>query len=152
MPLSAAVCSIAALLAGCAGATSGGHLGTAQVQDSHVSMQLTPKNSLLGANGQQQFTAIVSNSSNAAVNWSISPALGGISPMANSAGSASGLYIAPSTFSANQSVTITATSVADPSKRATANILLVPSESGSIQVTASVNGVSHTVGISLKVN
>jgi trimeric autotransporter adhesin len=86
------------------------------------------------------------------VNWSVSPALGGISPMANSAGAVGGVYIAPSTFGANQSVTITATSVADPTKQASANILLVPPESGAIQVTGSMNGMSHTVGISLKVN
>jgi subtilase family serine protease len=152
VPLFASACTIAALLMGCAGATSSGHLGTAQLQDAPVSIQLTPKNAFLGANGQQQFTAIVSNSTNAAVNWSVSPALGGISPMANSAGAAGGVYIAPSTFGANQSVIITATSAADPTKQASANILLVPPESGAIQVTGSMNGMSHTVGISLKVN
>jgi Pro-kumamolisin, activation domain len=152
VPLFAAACSLAALLIGCAGSTSAGHVGAAQVQDSPVSIQLTPTNAFLGANDQQQFTAIVSNSSSAAVNWSVSPPLGGISPAATSAGLANGLYIAPSTLSGTQSVTITATSVADPTKQATANILLVPPESGAIQVTGSINGMSHTVGISLKVN
>jgi subtilase family serine protease len=152
VPLFAAACSLAALLIGCAGSTSAGHVGAAQVQDSPVSIQLTPTNAFLGANDQQQFTAIVSNSSSAAVNWSVNPPLGGISPAATSAGLANGLYIAPSTLSATQSVTITATSVADPTKQATANILLVPPESGAIQVTGSINGMSHTVGISLKVN
>lgn len=55
-------------------------------------------------------------------------------------------------FGANESVTITATSVADPTKQASATILLVPPESGAIQVTGSINGMSHTVGIALKVN
>ena len=150
-----AACSVAALLLGCAGATSGGpggSGGSAKVQDLSVSIQLTPRNAFLGANQQQQFTATVANSSNAAVTWSMNPPLGGISSLAGSGGSASGVYTAPATFSASQSVTVMATSVADPSKQASATILLVPPESGAIQVTGSMNGMSHTVGISLKVN
>ena len=47
---------------------------------------------------------------------------------------------------------MTATSVADPTKQASARIQLLPPEAGAIQVTVSLNGMSHTVGISLSVN
>jgi len=146
VPLFAAACFVAALL-GCAGATS-----RDPAPDPPVSIQLTPRNPLLGANGQQQFTATVFNSFNTSVNWSVSPALGSINVVVNSGGVASGLYTAPSTFTANQSVTVTATSIADPSKQASANILLLAPEAGAIQVIGSLNGMSHSVGISLKVN
>ena len=146
MSLCGMACSIAVLL-GCAGATSGGSGGanaSAQLVNASNSLQLTPRNILLGPNAQQQFIATLGNSSNVSVNWSVSPALGSIS--------ATGLYAAPSTFSANQSLTVMATSVADASKQASANILLVPSEAGAIQVTGSIGGLSHTVAISLTVN
>jgi hypothetical protein len=144
VPLVAVACSVAVLL-GCAGATSGGGPApSSQIAPaSSSSMQLTPKSAVLGPNGQQQFTATLANSSNNSVNWSLNPALGTIS---------SGLYTAPSALSANQSVTVTAASIADPTKQASATILLVPQETGTIQVTGNLNGISHTVGISLTVN
>jgi hypothetical protein len=151
VPLLAAACSVAALL-GCAGGTSVNNPSSPQAQAASVSIQVTPQNAFLGANGQMQFTAIVANSVDTSVNWSLSPALGSISGSVKSGRLAVGVYAAPSAFSANQSVTVTATSIADPSKQASANILLLPSETGAIQVTASMNGVSHTVGISLSVN
>jgi subtilase family serine protease len=138
-----AIASAVAMLLGCAGATSSGPGASAQVASAPPSIQLTPRNVFLGPNGQQQFSATVINSSNTAVNWSMTPPLGTIS---------AGVYTAPSTFSANQSVTVTATSVADPSKQASATILLLPQEAGVIQVTGSLNGISHAVGISLTVN
>jgi pro-kumamolisin-like protein/subtilase family protein len=147
-------CSVAALL-GCAGATSSGNGGSnasAQLVNASDSLQLTPKSAVLGASTQQQFTATMGKSSSISVNWSLSPALGSITPAANSGGSAIAFYAAPSGFSANQSLTITATSVADPTKQASANILLVAAQSGAIQVTGSVSGVSHTLAISLNVN
>ena len=142
VPLFAVACSVAALL-GCAGATSTGPAASAQFASAAPSIQLAPRNVFLGANGKQQFTATVTNSSNGSVNWSVTPALGSIS---------SGFYVAPSTFTASQSVTVTATSVADPTMQASATILLLPQEAGAVQVIGSVNGISHTVGISLKVN
>jgi hypothetical protein len=140
--LLAAACSVVALL-GCAGATSGGGSGSPQAQAASVSIQVTPQNAFLGANGQLQFTAIVANSVDTSVNWSVSPALGSITGSVKSGRLAVGVYAAPSAFSANQSVTLTATSIADPSKQASANILLVPSESGAIQVTEHERSEPH---------
>jgi trimeric autotransporter adhesin len=83
-----------------------------------VSVAVTPGSVTLTSSQTQAFTASVANSSNSAVTWSLSPAVGSIS--------AAGLYTAPATITAPQTVTVTATSVADSTKRANANVLLSP--------------------------
>jgi hypothetical protein len=65
--------------------------------------------------GQQQFSAAVTNLSNTAVNWTAS--LGSISP--------SGLFTAPLVLSIHL-ISITATSVADPSVQAAVNVTVTP--------------------------
>jgi hypothetical protein len=72
----------------------------------------------LGASQTRQFTASVSGSSNTAVSWSVSPAVGSIS--------SSGLYTAPASITSAQTVTVKATSAADSSKSATASVTLSP--------------------------
>src|SRR6185503_3196359 len=57
----------------------------------------------------------VTGSSNTSVNWSMTPSLGSL---------LNGLYTAPSLISAAQAVTVTATSVADPTKSASATVQL----------------------------
>ena len=66
----------------------------------------------------QQFTAMVSNTANTAVTWSLSPSTGTIS--------SAGLYTAPATIATPQTVTVRATSVADRRKSATATVTLYP--------------------------
>ena len=146
VPMFAAACSVAALLIGCAGGTSG---GTAQA-DPVMSVQLTPQSAVLGQNDQQQFAATMANSSSGSFTWSLSPSLGNTG--AFSTNSAVNLYTAPSVISKQQMVTLTATSIADPTKRASATIVLLPAEAGAIQVTGNLNGMTHVVAISLKVN
>ena len=85
-------------------------------------------------NQTSQFTAQVLNTSNTAVTWSISPATGSIS--------ASGLYTAPASITAQQTVMVTATSVADPTRFATGGVTLNPPVSvavipGSVTLTTS---------------
>lgn len=115
-----------------------------------VSITLSPASVTLAASQTQQFTASVSGSSNTAVNWSLSAAVGSIST--------SGLYSAPATVTAPQTVTATATSAADPTKTAMAIITLNPplvsitigpgpvtlNDSQSQQFTATVTGSSNT--------
>jgi hypothetical protein len=136
------VACVAAALLGCAGGTSGGS------QNPPNGVQLTPQSAALGQNDYQRFTASLPNSTNGSFTWTVSPSIGIV---ANS-NSAVAVYTAPSVISSGQTVTVTATSVADPTKQASARILLLPPEAGAIQVTGSLNGKSHTVGISLSVN
>ena len=84
-----------------------------------VGVTLTPSTVTLMAAQVQQFSATVTGSTNQRVTWSIAP------PMAGSI-SPSGLYTAPSIVTAQQPVTVTATSVADPSKSASAGVTLNP--------------------------
>jgi RHS repeat-associated protein len=84
-----------------------------------VSVSVNPSTATLIAGQQQTFNATVSNSSNTAVTWSISPAGTGTI-------TSGGLYTAPSTVAGQQTITVTATSLADTSKSASAALLLVP--------------------------
>ena len=87
-----------------------------QLTPAGVTISISPTSVALTDGETQQFTAIVTNSTNTAVTWSISPQLGTI----NSAGS----YTAPSPINASANVTVTATSMADTTKSATASITL----------------------------
>jgi hypothetical protein len=136
------VAFVAAALLGCAG---GAYVG---LQNPQNAVQLTPQSVALGQNDQQQFTASLPNSTNGSFTWTVSPSIGIV---ANS-NSAVAVYTSPSVISSSQIITMTATSVADPTKQASARIQLLPPEAGAIQVIGSLNGMSHTVGISLSVN
>jgi hypothetical protein len=138
------VTCVAAALLGCASGTSGGS------QNVQNSVQLTPQSVALGQNDQQQFTASMANSTNGSFTWTVSPSVGNTNVV--NSNSAVQVYIAPPVISSSQTVTVTATSVADPTKQASARIQLLPPEAGTIQLTGSLNGMSHTVGISLSVN
>jgi RHS repeat-associated protein len=82
-----------------------------------VSVSVTPASSTLTEDHSQQFTAIVANSANQAVTWTVSPP--GVGTI-----TAGGVYLAPSTITAQQTVTITATSEEDSTKSASATITL----------------------------
>jgi GH18 family chitinase len=117
-----------------------------------VTVSLTPSSVSLLPSQNQTFTATVSGTSNTGVTWSFSSALGGLV-----SGATTAVYVAPSTAPTTQAVTITATSVANPSKTATAVITLLqavtvslsPSTvtlapSGTQQFTPAVLGASNT--------
>lgn len=81
-----------------------------------ISVQVTPQDPPITAGGKVQFGAVVSNTSNTAVTWSASA--GTIS--------STGLFTAPASLSGN-SITITATSAADPSVRASTTAMIAVS-------------------------
>ncbi len=87
--------------------------GTAQA----VGISVSPASIYLYGGQSAQFSAAVSGSTNTQVMWSISQGLGSI---------VNGLYTAPSSVSSDSLVTILATSMADPTKSASATILLGP--------------------------
>jgi hypothetical protein len=83
-----------------------------------VAVAVTPATASLYASQTQQFTATVTNAGNTAVTWSMTPNIGAIG--------ATGLYTAPATIASQQTVTVTATSAADPGKSAWATVTLNP--------------------------
>ena len=85
-----------------------------------VSVAVSPASLILNQNQNQQFTAIVNNNTNQAVTWTMSPA--GLGSLDENGG-----YIAPSSITTQQTVTITASSITDPTKSASAMITLAPS-------------------------
>ena len=89
-----------------------------------VSVGMTPSTAALTENQNQQFTAVVANTSDPEVTWSISPSGAGTID-------ASGLYSAPSSITTQQTVTVVAISQADPSKSAFATITLSPTQAAS---------------------
>jgi Chitobiase/beta-hexosaminidase C-terminal domain len=82
------------------------------------SISLTPPSVSLTVSQSTNFIATVSGLASSAVTWSLNPSAGSIST--------SGLYTAPATISAEQTIAVTATSVSDPLVSATATVTLVP--------------------------
>ncbi len=85
---------------------------------SGISVSVSPTSANLTAGQSQQFSASVSGSTNTAVTWSLSPAVGAIT--------STGLYTAPASVTASQSVTVIATSAADGVTSGSATVALNP--------------------------
>ena len=68
--------------------------------------------------GPVQFAAEVDNTQNTAVRWSVSPAIGIVS--------LSGVYTPPASLAAATTVTVTATSFADPTQSSSATVTIQP--------------------------
>jgi len=85
-----------------------------------VSVSVGPPTVTLTQSQQQQFTATVTGSANTSVTWSLAP------PTGASSISTAGLYTAPASIAATQTVTVIATSVADNTKTGTATVTLNP--------------------------
>lgn len=109
---------------------------TAVVNPSCVSLAVSPASIIVGASQSIQFAAQVTGSSNNAVIWSMSPAVGTLSP--------SGVYTAPASTLATQAVAVTATCQADSTQSATAAITLLPTGQYSVSF-ASVGSTSVQV-------
>jgi RHS repeat-associated protein len=84
-----------------------------------IGVSVTPPTATLYGGQTQQFTSTVTNTTNTAVTWSVSPSGTG---SVNS----SGLYTAPSSATTQLVVTVTATSQADTTKSASAIVYLLP--------------------------
>jgi len=91
---------------------------TVSLQDVTVS----PPSAAVPVNGTQQFTANVTGTSNAAVNWSVNNLAGGDSTVGTI--SSSGLYTAPGSVPVPATVTVAATSQATPSASASASVTI----------------------------
>jgi hypothetical protein len=98
----------------------GSKSATSPVTLGPLSMTISPSSASLNAGQTQQFSASITHNPNTAVTWTISPANSGSI-------SSSGLYAAPAVVSSQQTVTATATSVADPTKSISSTITLMQS-------------------------
>jgi hypothetical protein len=128
---------------------------TATIVSSNISVGISPTDVSIGVGGQQQFTSKVTGSSNTAVTWSLS-GTGCVGSLCGAI-SATGLYTAPSTAPNPPFITVTATSVADPSKSASASVTVAQKvgitisptsaqviEGQTKQFTATVSGATDT--------
>jgi hypothetical protein len=95
-----------------------------------VTISVSPTAANIAAGATQQFTATVTNSANTVL-WSLGSAVGSIS--------SSGLYTAPPSVGGPQTVTVTATSIADPTKSASATVTVSPS--GTVSVSPAVSAL-----------
>jgi hypothetical protein len=83
-----------------------------------IAVTVSPATVSLNSLQRQQFTAAVTNTTNTAVTWSLNPNVGSIS--------SGGMYTPPSLIVTRRTVTVIATSAADPTKNGTATVALVP--------------------------
>ncbi len=88
----------------------------------------------------QLFSAAVSGTANTAVNWSLSPSVGSISP--------TGLYTAPASITSAQTVMVTAISAIDTTKSSTASVTLSPAVSAHTTYFLSPTGNDSSNGLS----
>ena len=86
-----------------------------------VELTIQPASVSLGAAASATFAASVTGTSDTAVTWSLSSAVGTV---------VNGVYTAPATIGSAQTVTLKAASVADPTKFAMATITLTPAPAG----------------------
>jgi hypothetical protein len=107
-----------------------------------VAVTISPTTAQVVAGSHQQFTASVANTTNTAVTWSLAGS--GCTGPTCGAISTSGLYTAPSTVPSPAQVSVTATSVADPTKSSTAVVTIIPPVSVTISpTTAQVVAGNH---------
>jgi beta-glucanase (GH16 family) len=111
------VLSTFATQSGCAGLTGAATSTT-------VAVSVTPSSATVTAGSTQQFVANVTGSSNTAVSWAVTGA--DCSGATCGTTSSNGLYVAPTTVPSSDVVTLKATSVADPTKSASANVTIIP--------------------------
>jgi Fe-S cluster assembly iron-binding protein IscA len=112
-----------------------GSFGTATVTvitSGGVKIVVAPSTVAIAVNGQQQFKATVTGTGNTSVTWSIS----GTGCNGNSCGTitSNGLYTAPPVVPSPPTILVTATSVADTTKSASASVTINQAQSVTVKV------------------
>src|ERR1700722_7154503 len=125
-----------------------------------VAIVVSPSSTTVAAGATQQFAATVTGNSNTAVSWSITGGAG-CSGAACGTISAGGLYTAPASVLAPATLSVTVTSLGDPTKSASASVTLVAATAVLLSIsptsasvpaastdsfTATVAGTSNTAG------
>ncbi|HQR31679.1 MAG TPA: DUF1800 family protein [Blastocatellia bacterium] len=90
-----------------------------------ITVSISPLSASLAVGATQQFTATVGGTANTAVTWQVNNTIGG--DAANGTISATGLYTAPQTLPVS-SITVTAVSQADATKKASASINIIDAQ------------------------
>ncbi len=103
-----------------------------------VSISISPTSVTLTASQSQTFTASVNGGGDASVSWSIAPA--GVGTFSD------GVYTAPGSITASQTISITATSHADATKSATASVTLQPPPPAPVSISISPTSATLTAG------
>jgi hypothetical protein len=106
-----------------------------------VSIAPSPVNVQAGI-GAQQFTATVTNTTNTAVTWQVNGVTGGNATVGTI--SASGLYTAPASVPNPAAVTVSAISVADPSRSGNASVTVTAPISVSVAPTSKTLNVGKS--------
>jgi hypothetical protein len=119
-------------------AQSGSATLTLTAAQALISLSVMPATASIQAGvGTLTFTAIVSNTSNTAVVWQVNGVVGGNATIGTIA--PTGVYTPPATPPAQPSVTVTAVSSADPTKRASASVMVT-----STSMSLTINGTPAT--------
>ncbi len=104
-----------------------------------VAISVSPTSTTVTAGATQQFTATVTGISNTSVTWGVSGA--GCKGAVCGTISSGGLYTSPSRAPSHATVSVTATSVADPKKSASASVTIV----AAVAVLVSISPTSASV-------
>ncbi len=96
--------------------------GVSIVVEGGVAVTVTPATAMVRTGNQQNFTATVTGALNLAVTWAVNGVAGGNSTIGTIA--ANGIYTAPLTLPSPNTVTVTATSVEDPTRTGSATVTL----------------------------
>lgn len=105
-----------------------------------VQISVSPASVSLNGGDTAPFTASVTGATNTSVTWTISPQAGSITT--------GGRYTAPAVVGIAQKVTVTARSVADSTKFASASVDLLPTAPTTYTVSGNISGTSATVSLS----
>src|SRR5207249_1955095 len=122
------------------GTISSAGLNAQVVNSTAISVQVSPATATIRAGSPQSFGATVTGSTNQGVTWSVNGVAGGSA--ATGMITAQGMYTAPATLPNPNTVTITATSVADATKQGTSAVTL----QNPIPVLTGINPNSMGVG------
>ena len=106
----------ALIAASCGGGGNGGHSTTG------VAITISPTTASVPAGDTQRFTATVTGTANTAVNWTVNDVVGGVATVGTI--SPTGLYTAPAAVPSPDAVGVKATSAADSTKSASAQVTI----------------------------
>jgi len=104
------------------GSVTGNSMTATVVNNTSVSVSVSPTAVTLPLGGAQAFTASLTGTTNASLTWSVNGIAGGSSTVGTVNGA--GVYIAPTTMPSASTVTVQATSVASPTSFAKATVTL----------------------------